>query len=61
MITKKIEIIPLLPLIPSNFSRRSSSADLLSSILQDINEKEKLSKHLKQITVKISFLVSLIE
>lgn len=61
MVTKKIKNIPLLSLIPLNFSKKSLSTNLLSSIFQDINEKEISSKHLKQIPIKISFLVSLIE
>ncbi|CAN5707910.1 hypothetical protein BH23THE1_BH23THE1_17460 [soil metagenome] len=61
VVAQKLDFIPLNPLIPFKFSKKSPSMDLLRSSLQDINEKEILSKHLKQVTVKISFLVSWIE
>ncbi len=61
MVTKKVDFIPLNPLIPSNFSKKSSSTDLLGNSFRDIKEKGILSKYIKQITIKISFLIFKIE
>jgi hypothetical protein len=52
MVTQKLDFIPLNPLIPSNFSKKNPSVDLLRENYRKI--KEKLCRMLN-VDAKVSF------